>query len=116
VTGIFSKIRDALSVTETIIVPQKRVRPKSNCASCFYWCSPDALTQKVLPSARAIAWAKDNDFGRCTHQQRGGIDNSDKKRFTKADAGCDLWAPQAASAAPAGPTRGQAAVAAAKKL
>ena len=118
-SGIFSKIRDALSVTETTFTPPKRVRPTRGCSSCSFWVGPDNLTQKVLPSARAIAWAKDNGFGRCTHQARGGNDStSDKKRFTKPDAGCDLWAAasEKASAASAAPTRGQAAVAATKKF
>ena len=93
--GIFGRIVDALSVEEKVVIPKRRVKPVQGCANCTWWVSPDALTTKVLSSARAVAWAKDNGFGRCTATARG-VD--DKKRFTKAESGCDSWTPQSQAA------------------
>jgi hypothetical protein len=106
--GLFSKLRDALSVEEVVRVPQKRVRPRNLCSNCLHWCAPEALTSAILGSARAVSWAKDNGYGRCQAPGRGAADSSDKKRFTKPDAGCELWAEKAAKAM-AAPSRAAAA-------
>jgi len=103
--GLFSKLRDALSVEEVVRVQPRRVRPRNECSNCIHWCAPDALTTAILGSARAVSWAKDNGYGRCQAPARGAADSSDKKRFTKPDAGCELWAERSASA----PSRAAAA-------
>jgi hypothetical protein len=103
--GLFSKLRDALSVEEVVRTQPKRVRPVSQCANCLHWCAPEKLTSALLGSARAVAWAKDNGYGRCQAPQRGDVNTSDKKRFTKPEQGCELWA----ASSQAAPSRAAAA-------
>lgn len=66
----------------------------AGCIQCRHWVAPNAITQKIVPSTRAIDWAVANGFGRCTSPSGPG---ADKKRFTKPSERCDQHQMRAAA-------------------
>ncbi|MFD2261490.1 hypothetical protein ACFSM5_01230 [Lacibacterium aquatile] len=83
--GFWGKVFHFLSTEDS---PQPQARSKSNpgCVLCRHWVEPNAITTKIVPSQRAVDWAKSNGFGRCTAPASGDVE---KKRFTKQTDGCD---------------------------
>jgi len=86
--GILGKLFHFLSTEDE---PPRRSAAKSStanagCVLCKHWVKPSAITTKVVPSQRAVDWAKSNGFGRCTAPAN---DEVDRKRFTKETDGCD---------------------------
>lgn len=83
--GFLGKLFHLLSTEEA---PKSAARSTSNagCVLCRHWVAPKAITTKVVPSQRAVDWAKSNGFGRCTAPSNNEVE---RKRFTKETDGCD---------------------------
>ncbi len=95
--SLIRSIIDFLSVEERVAPPPVRRAPDA-CATCKHWIGPDALTTKVVPSARAIAWAKDGGFGRCTAPSAGTHERGETKRFTLPNDSCGQYAKKVTAA------------------
>lgn len=90
-TGILGKIWDALHVIETP-PPPRRVKPSNGCNNCRHWVPPDKLTAELLGSQRAVAWAREGGFGRCTSKTGPQLEKGkEAKRFTLPESGCNGW-------------------------
>ncbi len=84
---------------EERVAPPPRPRPVNNCSACRHWVAPDKITSREVPSTRAIQWAKENGYGRCTakatkDQQR---ERGETKRFTMPTDGCGQFQKAAGS-------------------
>lgn len=86
--GFWRTIVSFLMVEERVAVPRRR--QVSACSACRHWVAPDKITAREVPSSRAILWAKDNGYGRCTvkpakdrKRERG-----ETKRFTQPTDSC----------------------------
>gem|GEM_PF-2696042 len=93
--GLFNRLYNALCIEETVHGPAPRKAP-DRCGSCVFWVPGDQLDSSMVPSARAIAWAQDNGYGRCQHRDgpaKAG-NKGDKKRFTLPDAYCTNHVPK----------------------
>ncbi len=77
-------------------------RAVNNCAACRFWVSPDKITSREVPSTRAIQWAKDNGYGRCTVKASSDQDRKrgETKRFTISTDGCGQYAKRPETALP----------------
>lgn len=84
--GLLKRFVNALMVEETLDVRQQN--PADVCRVCVHWIAPDALTAKIVPSERAIEWARKGGYGRCQAPRPPANDKGDSKRFTLPTAWC----------------------------
>lgn len=87
-------------MVEDRAAPPPRPRQVDSCASCRHWVAPDKITAKIVPSTRAIQWAQDNGYGRCTAKptKNQGQERGDTKRFTLPTDGCGQFQKSAGTA------------------
>ncbi|KJV08338.1 hypothetical protein VZ95_18430 [Elstera litoralis] len=100
-TSFWHRLVNFFMVQERITVPKPRA--VNNCSACRFWVAPDKITQKEVPSTRAIQWAKDNGFGRCTAKAAPDQNKArgETKRFTMPTDGCGQYAKRPETALPA---------------
>lgn len=85
--SLWRTLVDAVTVEERVASAQ----PSGPCRACRDWVAPEALTEKVVPSVRAIEWARSKQLGRCVSPKRTGENSGDTKRFTAAGQGCPMF-------------------------
>lgn len=87
--GFWHRLVNFFMIEERRAAPP-RLRQVDSCSACRNWLPPGRITTREVPSVRAIQWAQDNGYGRCTakpskDQQH---ERGDTKRFTLPTDGC----------------------------